>query len=234
MKKILLIAVTFFLIIVIYVINIDRKVLVFAVGDSIAMGKTDLGINFKSHNVYVKEYLETEGKLEKYIDNYQKNGLRINDVINDINNNKKIAYEDKSYNIKNILIKADLVTISINNDDLLNRLSNYYNIDDLYTWVDELTIEYENMISLIREYCKEKIIVTGYYYPNNINNNKEITNLLSYLNNEFSEISQIYDVEYIDISNLLLETENSLGNHYPTELGYKVIGEAITKKIYKY
>lgn len=231
MKKILLLAVTSFLIISIYVINIDRKALVFAVGDSIAMGKTDIGNSIKSHNVYVKEYLEGEGKLEKYIDTYQKKGLRINDVINDINYNKKIVYEDKNYTIKNLLIKSDLVTISINNDDLYNRISTYHNVEELYNWVDEITVEYENMISLIREYCKEKVIVTGYYYPNSMNDNEEITSLLIYLNNEFLQISQINQIEYIDTFSLLIENQNTIGKYFPTKFGYQVIGEEIIKKI---
>ena len=231
MKRIFWVVVTVFIIIVIYIINIDRRVLVFAVGDSIAMGKTDIGSITKSPNIYVKEYLEKEDKLEKYIDNYQKKGLRISDIINDINNNKKISYKDKSYTIKNVLIKSDLVIISINNDDFLNRVFTYYNIEELYNWVDEMTIEYENMISLIREYCKEKVIVTGYYYPNSLNINQEIINLISYLNNKFLEISKINDIEYIDIFSLLVEKDNIIGKRYPTELGYKLIGEAIIKKL---
>ena len=225
MKKILLLLLTFLSIVVIYILNIDDKVYFFAIGDEMAIGNLISNKNQYSHNFYIKEYLEKEKKLENYIDSYQKQGLRINDVINDINSNKKIEYNGKLYSIKNILIKSDLVTISINNESLLNKILNYSDIQELYTWSDELVIEYEKMLELIREYCKEKVMVIGYSYPNVSVNNEEVIRFINYLNDEFLEVSQIYNVDYINISKLLSPMNGLMENNYPTQLGYEMIGK---------
>ena len=77
--------------------------------------------------------------------NYKYNDTRITDIINDINNNKKINNRP----IQNILIKATYIYIDLNN---LIKCDNYNscvkNIDDL-----------EILIALIRKYSKEKIII---------------------------------------------------------------------------
>jgi len=77
--------------------------------------------------------------------NYKYNDTRITDIINDINNNKKINNRP----IQNILIKATYIYIDLNN---LIKCNNYNscikNIDDL-----------EMLIALIRKYSKEKIII---------------------------------------------------------------------------
>lgn len=230
MKKIFFLLLTILIIVVIYILNIDSKIYVFSIGDSIAIGKVDLKDSVYSYDDFIKKEFDDDNKLEKYVNTYQKPSLRMNDVINDINSNKKIAYSNKTYNIKNILIKSDLVIISINNDVILDKISNYYNINELYTWGDEIIIEYEKMINLIRNYCKEKVIVVGNYYPNNFESNNEIVDFIHYLNSEFLEISQIYNVDYINTYTLLNKDNLLIGTNYPTKLGYNTIGEEIIKK----
>ena len=198
MKKIIFIILTILLVVVIYLLNLDKKVFFFVIGDSIALGKGDNNV-VTSYNDYIKSNLEKEKKLEKYVNEYTATDLRINDVINDINNNKKISVNNKTYNIKNLLIKADLVTISINSEDVLSKLNNNYTVKELYTWADELSKDYEDMLVLIRSYCKEKIFVIGYYYPNIEKNNSNKMGIISYLNDTFKEISSLYKVEYISI-----------------------------------
>ena len=208
MKKIIVLLLTFLSIIVIYILNIDNEVYFFAIGE------TKLNNNQYSYNSYVNEYFKSQSKLEKYIYQYKNYDFRISDVINDINFNKKIDYNGKIYTMKNILIKSDLVTISLNNKTLSHQIANYSNITKLYTWIDELVIEYEKMLNLLRKYCKEKVIVIGCGYPNISVNNEEIIRFINYLNEEFLEVSQIYNVDYIDIS----------------KLEYEAIGKEIIKK----
>lgn len=233
MKKIIAIVITIILVAVIYLVNIDNDIFFFAIGDSLALGKTDNGFTENNYNNYVVEQLKLENKLEKYVNSYLSNGLRINDVINDINNNKKIMVGKKQFNIKNLLIKSDLVTISLNNDDVINKYNVYYTKSELYNWIDELTSDYEALLSLIREYCKEKVVVVGYYYQKNllIENELEMTTVISYLNDSFKEISDIYNVKYINPSSIFIENDTLMGNNYPTELGYKEIGKQIILQI---
>lgn len=229
MKKILSIIFVVFAILIIYLTTLDKKIYYLALGDGIALGITDSGITENSYSYHVKNYLEENEKLEKYVNSYIKEGNRINDIINDIKSNKIANINNKKYTLKNVLIKADLVTISINNEEILYRLNNSHYNNDLYNWIDELSKDYEQMLNLIRDYCKEKVIVIGYYYPKNYNN--EINNILFYLNDTFKNISENYDVEYITPFLSTLESTNYIGKYYPTDDGYKTIGNQIILQI---
>lgn len=229
MKKIAFIIMTVLLIVLIYVLNLDRKVFFFVIGDSIALGKSDNNV-VTNYNDYIKNSLEKDKRLEKYVNEYTTTDLRINDVINDINNNKKISTNNKTYNIKNLLIKADLVTISINNEDVLSKLNNNYTVKELYTWADELAKDYETMLMTIRSYCKEKIFVIGYYYPNITENSSNKISIISYLNDTFKEISSLYKVEYINTAELFIENNSFLDKYYPTELGQEQISKQVLLK----
>lgn len=233
MKKIIVVILTVVLIAVIYLVNLDNKVFFVALGDSLSLGKTDSGFTEKNYNFYLANHFSDNNILEKYVNEYVKEGLRINDVINDINNNKKISVENKIYNIKNLLIKADLVTISINHDDIINKLDSHYSSDEIYNLVDELIGDYEKLLVLLRDYCKETIIVLGYYFPNSISKESQMIKTISYLNDSFKEISGLYKIEYIDPSELLNANDDLVGQYYPTELGYKAIAEKITLKLQK-
>lgn len=226
MKKIVFISLSVLAVIIIYLLNLDRKVFFLTLGDCLALGKSDTSIKEKSFNDYIKEQLVNETKLEKYVNQYVSDDLRISDIVNDINNNKKVIVNDKSYNIKNLLIKADLVTISINHEDVISKLNKNYTINELYVWADELIKNYEDMLVLLRKYCKEEIYVLGFYYPDTIDNQKKI-NVITYLNNNFNEVSNKYKVKYIDIANMFLENHNFIDGYYPSGLGYSEIAKQI-------
>lgn len=233
MKKILFIIFIIFAILIIYLTTLDKKIYYLALGDGVALGITDNGIIEKNYSYYVKKYLEENEKLERYVNHYTKEGKRLTDIINDIKNNKVVNINNKKYTLKNALIKSDLVTISINNKEIFSYFNNSYYHKDLYNWIDELSNEYEKMLNLIRDYCKEKVIVIGYYYPNNGNTNKEINDTLLYLNDSFKKISENYNIKYIIPFSSSLEISNYIGEYYPTEQGYKKIGEQIILEINK-
>ena len=215
----------------IYWLTLDKKTYYLALGDEIALGVTDTDITEFNYAYYVKEYFQNQGKLEKYVNSYIKSGHRITDIVNDIKNNQIVSVNDKKITLKNALIKSDLVTISVNNNDVLGKINSIHNLKDLYSWIDELSVEYEEMLEELRNYCKEEIIVIGYYYPNNENQNSEFVNILNYLNNSFKEISSFYNVRYINLSDIFIENVNLVGKQYPTEEGYKIIGEQVIVEI---
>ena len=231
MKKLILLLITIISIFAIYFFSLDRKTYYLVLGDDISLGITDTGKTKLNYAYYVQEYLQDEKKLEKYVNAFAKQGYRITDIINDIKNNKIIYNNKKKYTLKNSLIKADLVTISINNQDVVARLNSNVNKNDLYNWVDCLGEEYEEMIKTIREYCKEEIIVIGYYYPSFIVGNEELENTVNYLNNCFKEISKLYNIKYIDISQQFMDNNNFCSKYYPTETGYEEIAKIIIKEI---
>lgn len=78
------------------------------------------------------------------------NNYQIEDIIFDIKNNKKI--NNKEQMIQNALIKADILTISLD-------LSSKNKISEL-----------ENLLNIIRKYCKEEIYLIGYNNKNTTKN----------------------------------------------------------------
>lgn len=77
--------------------------------------------------------------------NYVYNDTKITDLINDIKYNKKI---ENRY-IQNILIKASTIYLNLNN------LFNYEDYEKIMVSIEDL----ENLIVLLRKYCKEQIII---------------------------------------------------------------------------
>lgn len=220
MKKLLIIGIIILSIFIIYLTTIDKKIYYLALGDQISLGMTKEGYYEKSFTNYIKEYLEQTKQLETYIDDYLTQGYRITDLINDINNNKEIEETNKT--LKNALIKADLITISIGTNDIssiideLNKLSNL-DYNKLYNNINEIIIDLDKLLKLIREYCKEEIILIGI---NLKTNNEKLNEIIKYANESFQETANKYNVIYI-------EQENNITDLYPTKEEYKKLSNMI-------
>lgn len=226
MKKILILGIIIISIFIIYLTTIDKKVYFVSLGDEISLGQTKEGYYEKNHNDIIKEYLEQKNKLEIYINNYVTQGYRITDIINDINKNKEIEEINKT--IKNSLIKADLITITIGTNDisaLIDKEKKLTQIDykRIYKNIDEIINDLETLLKLIREYCKEDIILIGI----NINTkDKKINEIIKYANEKFKETSEKYKIIYIDN---LEETEEQ--KTYPTKEEYIELGNRIIEEL---
>ncbi len=168
MKKILFIGGVLLTVFVIYLCNMDKKVYYVVLGEDV-----------DRYSSFVKNYLKDRDVLERYLDDFSSSSVRISDIINDINDNKKL---DDGTTFKNALIKADLVTLSINVDDVYSRE------DDVYDYIDELALCLDDLLKLMREYCKEDIVFVGYSGDKVIN----------YLNKKFKEVCLNYGVSYVD------------------------------------
>ncbi len=172
MKKILAIGLIFLIVFLIYNFNKDKEIYYFNIMDK--------------ENNYPNLIKKEIPKLEKYI-NYQKTDLRVTDLIRDINDN--IVINNK--NIQNILIKADLITLSIGNNEIEYKIKNT-KVTDLYNYVDEVASDIEELLKLIRIYSKEKIYLIGI----NIDN-EYYKELIDYLNIKLEDICDSYNVEFI-------------------------------------
>ena len=119
-----------------------------------------------------------------------------------IEENEKVSINNKEKTVKNALIKADLLTLSIGMNDFIYKMSidENNNLNDLYSYVDEVMLDLDKLLSIIRTYCKEDIIITNYYVPVNLinENNKK---MIEYANKSLMEIVKQYNINYIDISN---------------------------------
>lgn len=223
MKKILVIGVVIISIFLIYLTTIDKKVYYVSLGDEISLGMTKEGYYEKSYPIYIKEYLEEQKKLEIFIDDYETQGYRITDLINDINNNKEVEETNKT--IKNALIKSDLITLSIGTNDIISKINTEkaltkIDYNRLYKNIDEIINDLDKLLKLIREYCKEDIILIGI---NIQTEDEKLNEIINYANEKFKEISEKYKIYYIDY----LKKEQNKYKIYPTKEEYKQISEQI-------
>lgn len=219
----------------IYLTTIDKKIYFLALGDSLANGMTSYGQTDDSYNDYVKIYLENKNLLERYVDGFIANDYRTTDLIKDIEENKKIIYNNKEQTIKNALIKADIVTLSIGSNDLLYKLSiNDLSSNEMYNYIDQIIDDMEDLFELLREYCKEDIIVLGLYKSIAFSKNEEIKKYYQYMNDNLILLADNYKIKFLKLDQII---ENN--NEYMTDSkkiflsrnGYEQISNEIIKII---
>lgn len=209
MKKVLFLILVFLITFLIYYFNIDKKIYYVSIGDFLANGinneeKIDNNYSDNIKNKYNK-------KLKNYVNYSYIDDYRVMDLINDINYNKQVTYGDSEYKIQNLLIKTNLITLSIGMNDLIYKK----NID--YDYVDNLLEDIENLLILIRKYNKDKIYFLGFY---DIINNESI---IKYANKKLYNICNKNKIKFVDISELNKYIENG----YPTNEGYLYITNQI-------
>lgn len=223
MKKILLILVVVLTVFLIYLFNIDNKIYYLSINSY---------TNNEDNSDYserVENYLLSNNKLEISINDFSKDNYLISDLINDIKNNKKIKVNNKKTTLKNSLIKADLFTLFIGMNELNNNILLSNNSLKKYTYVDNIIVELDTLLSLVREYCKEDIFIIGVYYPN-IEYDKDLVDLYSYYNDSYKQLANKYNIKYIDLYNVFLENSEYLSStevFIPSLKGYKYISEQI-------
>ena len=217
MKKILIIGLVLLSIFVIYLSNMDKKVYYVALGDSLErvyVGDEEV----YGYSYYIKKYLAADDLLERYSDEYAKVDTRITDIINDINNNKKVTTGDGSFSLKNALIKADLITLNISSSDVFNKLNkNHVIYNEVYDYIDDLAYDLDNLFKLMREYCKEDILMIGPYNPFSDINSLDV---YEYFNKKYRDVCEKYDVIYVDLSDV-----NELNGESYELIGNRVIGK---------
>ena len=219
MKKILIIGLVFLSRFLIYLVNMDKKVYYVALGDSLEkFYLEDREVYGYSH--YIKKYLKDKDLLERYSDDFARVDMRSTDIINDINSNKKITTPKGSFNLKNALIKADLVTVNLSYEDIFNKLFDSNIIyNDIYDYIDDLAYDLDSLFKLMREYCKEDIVFVGFYNPFK-EANEDVLDIFEYLNKKYKDVCLEYDVIYVDISDIDTITSTSL-----EKIGNKVINK---------
>lgn len=177
-KTILVIALVILTVFVIYLTTMDRNIYYL-----------DLNMSNYKYEETIVNFLKDEKKLEKYVTGYIEKDYRTTDLINDIKNNKSINIKNKKQTIKNALIKADLLIYAPSINDINYKL-NITNQKELYNYADEMLEDMEEAIKLMRQYCKEDIIVIGLE-----NSNKKLFN---YINEKLGEICYENKIYFIN------------------------------------
>lgn len=194
MKKILFIFVIVLTVLYIYLITQDTKIYYLALGDDITIGRTNNNKTIYSFVDIITEILEKNNVHEKTITDFASSNYRTTDLFNDIKNNRKIENNGKALTIKNAIIKADFITISIGMNDFINYI-NDYNI--LKQNIINLKKDMKILLSELRNISKEKIIMIGIYNPKPEDN--RLDRILIELNNLYNDIANEYDVYYLNI-----------------------------------
>lgn len=147
------------------------------------------------YNQKIKEKLIKKNQLERYVNKFSKEDYRTTDLIRDIKDNKKI----ENQTIQNALIKADILTVYIGINDINYKIANT-NKEELYNYTDEVLDDIEELLILLRKYCKETIYVIGYKNTKGISYN----DYFEYTNKRLKSICDSYNIKFININ----ETED--------------------------
>ncbi len=234
--------ITGIILLIIFFITRDRKVYYLSLGDSLAAGQTPNNTIEESYGDYIAEYLRDKEVLEFYTKKFSKSGYRSTDLLNDLNTNKEIKVDNKKITIKNALIKADLVTVSIGANDLFYKLNvgNEFDLnefDDIYTYVDETILDVDKLLYELRKSCKEQIMVFGFYNPfTNFSSSlaNTVEPVIVYANSKMENIVKKYDMTYVDIHDVFLANDNYLPSVleiHPTKEGYRAMAKSAIKLI---
>ena len=226
----------------IFFVTRDKKIYYLSLGDSLAAGQTPNNTIGKSYGDYIAEYFRDKEVLEFYTKDFSKSGYRSIDLLNDLKSNKEIKVDGKKVSIKNALIKADLVTVSIGANDLFYKLNigtefDLNEFDDIYTYVDETIHDVDKLLYELRKSCKEQIMVFGFYNPFT-NFSSSLANVvepvITYANAKIENIVRKYDMTYVDIHDTFLANDNYLPSTleiHPTLDGYRAMAKSAIKLI---
>lgn len=236
--------ITAIFLLVIFFITKDKKVYYLSLGDSLAAGQTPNNTIEESYGDYIASYLKDKETLEFYTKDFAKSGYRSIDLLNDLNNNKETEVDGKKITIKNALIKADLVTVSIGANDLFYKLNigNKFDMnefDDIYTYVDETISDVDKLLYELRKSCKEQIMVFGFYNPfTNFSSSlaNTVEPVILYANTKMENIVRKYDMTYVNIHDTFLKNDNylpSILEIHPTKDGYKAMAKSAINLIDK-
>ena len=248
LKKILFYICVVLAIFVIYKIAFNPKINYVALGDSTAEGMNPYGEIGYGYTDYIADYLSKNNLLANYIKEYATSDYKISDLANDINNNKSIIHNDSHINIKSTLRESDLITLSIGTNDFFDEVT----VDNLpiklkdksylKNKIDRISLEFDDLLVLIKKYAKGRIIVIGYYnpFPYEQIYKDDIDEFVKYWNDECSKICEKSNVYFVDVFQYFDNRTDYLPNpldKHPNVFGYNEIfnrvKEVLDKNIIK-
>ena len=197
----------------IYNITKDSKINVLTLGDGLCEGINSYG--------------------NKGIDSSKENVSLVKECSKDMSVDKMNVLIQTDPKIKKNLKEAHYLIINLGYNDLLYKMSiaEDLNIYKMNYIINNIEDNYNNLITEIRKYYSNEIIVIGYFESNSNNQyiNYGIKRLNSYLQNN-------KNISYIDTYYLLHNSEKYFSNpnsYYPNSQGYIEIANKIKKKLEK-
>ena len=203
----------------IYQLTKESNIQILSLGDGLSKGINSYTIVESSHLNYYEEYLKSKNIKVKVISDYSKEDLTIHELLELVKNNNYL---------KRDLMESHLLFITVGYNDLLYKLSLEDNISipKLNKIIDEINIEYKELLKEIKKYYKNEIIIVGYPRTNKDD---------YYLNLGIRKLNRLLNTNtFIDTYNLLNNRNKYFSNpksYYPNRLGYKRIYEEIKSEI---
>lgn len=237
LKKLIFYITIFVSVFLIYRITFKDTVNYISIGDFLAEGINPYGEIGYGYSDYLADYFRSNDKLGFYVNEFSNKDYTIDDIINDIFNNKTVLIKTRKHNIKKLLRESTLVTISIGANDIINSIS-YKDMDNkevLKSKVDSITKKLNSAIKLIKKYAKGDIILLGYYNPYN-SDIYDFDDLICYIDQKYYEVSEKNNIKFISIKNVLDNKKKYFPNPnsiYPSTEGYMKIYEQIKKELQK-
>ena len=179
MKKIIFLCIIAIFVVFICLFTRDNKQYIVVFGDELCKNKQ-----------FSSKIINNKGKnVQNYVQKCEKN-TSISTFEHSFEQNERFLYQNKQYTMDNMLIKANIIIISLGMNDLLE-----YNDDiNFYSHIDNVLIDMDKLLSIIRYYSKEQIYVYNFYGIDN--------KYLKYANKRLKDIAGQYNVNVIDISSI--------------------------------
>lgn len=222
MKKIIFTIILFLSCYLIYTLTNNNNLNYVTLGDSLSKGVTPYFANGYGYSNYIVDYLKKNNKLNSYNDDFTGVDYRITDLINLIN----INYETNNQTINQAIHSADIITISVGMQELYYKINT--NDTNIYTYIDKMLEDTEELFRLIRKNNNKKIYMLGYYNTKNTNQD-----LFNYANIKLKEICQKNKITYIDTQSIFYKNTTYFENpnsFNPNLQGYYKIYEKIIEK----
>lgn len=222
MKKIIFTIILFLSCYLIYTLTNNNNLNYVTLGDSLSKGVTPYFANGYGYSNYIVDYLKKNNKLNSYNDDFTGVDYRITDLINLIN----INYETNNQTINQAIHSADIITISVGMQELYYKINT--NDTNIYTYIDKMLEDTEELFTLIRKNNNKKIYMLGYYNTKNTNQD-----LFNYANIKLKEICQKNKITYINTQSIFYKNTTYFENpnsFNPNLQGYYKIYEKIIEK----
>ena len=129
----------------IYHLTDDKNLYVLAIGDSLASN----------------EYLKKDKHAKVYNDDFTNKDYRIIDLLNILKYNEEISKDDKQVSLHRLLKKSNILIISVGMNDLYYKIND--NTKEIYTYLNNMLADYEELLTEISNYDYEQVYVLGYY-----------------------------------------------------------------------
>lgn len=222
-KLILIIILGILASILIYYLTLNNKLKLLALGDGLASGMTAYNVNGYSYNDYLKDFFKSKNNLESYNNGFTEANITIRELITRIKDNYIVNINGKDTTIQQAISEANVIIIAIGIDELatksLNNELTQKVINNYYKDMQEL-------LSLIKKYNHDKVIVLGIYDAYHIKDVEKI-------NINLKEITQKFSYDFVDISKVINNKEYYFNDtsYYLNYKGHKKINEELQKVI---